>query len=267
MTDIPHYTTLVAFGKERTQGITAPTIFAGLIDALASFVGLIDRPLNCRGRITGDLGRNIAPRKCLLNAKAITRWMEAIHQGAFNYIEIFDAPISNDQYPIVYAAIHKLDSSDLTWQIDIGAENCVIVAIRSQGTMTNIDDFEKHARTIVSSISGFYGSIEENVPWAQEKGGGSYLGDLIDMRWHDRTIIDYRNGMFRMDDVIPRLYLGNILSKAHFTKGDTEHIPSWAIAYLDRWIPDVFYVRFTEDPQIDLALSAQLQPYFNIIAG
>jgi hypothetical protein len=267
MTDMPRYTTLVVFGTERAQGVTAPTVFAELINSLASFLGILDRPLSCRGRITGDLGRNIAPRKCLLNAKAITRWMEAIHQGAFNYIEIFDVPISNDQYPIVYAAIHKLGSSDLTCQIDVGAENCVVVAIRHQDTIRRLDAFEKYARTIVSSISGFYGSIEEKVPWAQEKGGGSYLGNLMDMRWHDRTIVDYRNGIFRMDAVIPRLYLGNILSKTHFTKGDLECIPPWAIAHLDRWSPDVFYVRFTEDPQIDLALYAQLQPYFNIIAG
>src|SRR3712207_3950774 len=92
---------------------------------------------------------------------------------------------------------------------------------------------------------------------------GGLRGDMIDVRWNDRVNADYKGGMYRMDQMMPRLYWRNLFLSSHFKDGNPSSLPSWAIARMETWNNGLLYVRFVRDPQPDPEFHEALLPYFN----
>lgn len=264
---VPHYATLVVFGKEGTRSVTSPDTFREIVTSLTSFVGVTSHTLKSRGYIVDAQDRNVAPRRGILSSNKVDDWIQALGSGTFMTMELFDGAWSDTHFPAVYANLHRLwgpyTPSGYAERAGNGAENCVTVAFRKDLLMfMQMKAMESYARTIVDMLSGFYGYVEHDVEWDQEVIKG-LRENAINHRTR-QTARDYR-GTYRMDDMIPRLYWGNILSRAHFKGGSPDALPAWAVARLETWRDNLFYVRFVRDPQADPELRQALEPYFNLI--
>lgn len=267
-TQSPTYATIVLFGKEHRHSVIDRELFPRLVESLTAFAQRAGCPISYRGLIEDARGRNNAPRKGPASAKLLRSWQERLAQGTFKQIEIFDSAWSKEHFPTVYAALTKLWDYQPTGYVERtmhGAENNITFAIRSDLLADQLEQLEAYARELASMTGTFYGFIEREVPWDREVMSGGAWVDMIDVRWHNRSEVDYRRGKYRMDTLIPRLYWGNILAASHFRDGGPATLPSSAVAHVETWADNLFYVRLAHDPLVDPQFGAAIAPYFNMI--
>ncbi len=263
--NIPHYATLVVFGREHARSVSSPELFREIVRSLASFVALSGYQLKCRGYVMNTQGRNVAPRKSRFTDRAVDNWQSALGQGRFMSFELFDEAWSDIHFPVQYAHLEKLWSYSSEGYIETtknGAENAVTVAMRREFLANRLLPLERYAETLTRTLSGFYGYIENDVEWDREIIKGLHE-DAINYRTN-RAARDCK-GAYTMSTMIPRLYWGNILSRAHFLDGNPGSLPSWAVAHTEMWGNDIYYVRFVRDPQEDSTFHKAIAPFFNII--
>lgn len=200
-------------------------------------------------------------------------WKRQLQSGVFTQFEVFDASWTEESFPAVYAAINKLwgyGPEGYVERTDIGAENNVTVAIHREIVLDrmNMSRVESYTKQLAGMTSAFYGFIELGVQWDRpmlpDQPDG-LRGDLIDVRWHERGWNDYRNGMYRMEEMIPRLYWTNLLRGAHFRDGGPDALPERLVERVEEWDGDRFYVRFVRDPQADDRFAWEIAPYFNLL--
>lgn len=262
---VPHYATLVVFGREHARSVSSPQLFRQVVQSLTSFVTISGYQLKCRGYVMDARGRNVAPRKSRFTDRAVDNWQQALGQGHFMSFELFDEAWSDIHFPVQYAHLEKLWSYSPEGYIETtknGAENAVTVAMRREFLANRLVPLERYAETLTRMLSGFYGYIENDVEWDRELIEG-LREDAINHRTN-RAARDYKNA-YTMDTMIPRLHWGNILSSAHFIDGNPGSLPSWAVAHTEIWSNDIYYVRFVRDPQEDNTLYEAVAPFFHII--
>jgi hypothetical protein len=183
-------------------------------------------------------------------------------------VEIFDANWSREDFPAVYG--HVVHYNYRGTPHKSGADSCITVAVARDVPGFSEEWPEQVARDLVVRISAFYGFIEREVQWDRPLEivpGFPARGHPIDVRW--QIDLEYRHltGWHSMVELIPRLYWGNILSRAHIKGGDPTLIPDWALEKRESWGEDLVYIRLAKDPEFDPYAQEALAPYFNVLPG
>jgi hypothetical protein len=264
---VPHYSTLVIFGKESHRSVRCPALFQELVAALVDVLAHSGCPLKCRGTIENESGKNIAPRKGTLSKKKLEEWCDRLHAGVFFDIELFDAAWSDTVFPAGYAAIHKMWTYTREGYIertDVRAENNVTIALAKEAVPGGAGILEEVARPLAEMISAFYGFLEADIEWDVDDGYG-LRERLMDLRWYDCTRLDYPGGRYKMTARVARVYYGNIVSKRHVKEKELGALPRALVARLENWPGGLRYVRFTRDPQADQELHETVARAFNLV--
>lgn len=265
----PYYTTIVVFGKEDNHSVASPNRFDEMLTSVTSFLEMGHCPLKCHGLVEGSTGKNLSPKAGTFNTKKATEWVTSVTGQHFSHIQIYDESWSSINFPNVFAAIHKMwgyGSSGYSERTSTGAENNITLAIRKDVLSECLNSLDAYLEHIVDIASGFYGFIEPSVQWdVLMSPYGVVRGRMIDMRWHDVGINDYRRGTYKMDDLVPRLYWANVFSRRHFKQGSPDGLPPQAVSQIENWGNELYYIRFAHDPQNDADFHKELQSYFNIV--
>ena len=246
------YSTLVLFGKETGVSVASPETFAELTDAVVGLLGLACPEVKARGRIIADKGKNVAPRKGRWSPALRDQYLEASARGRFEAVELFDPAWADDREPDAYGSIRKhwdYDPHGITERTDVGAENSVTVALRTDFVEDALERLKSAAKSMIPMLDAFYGTIESPVPWDQDIGDGIFE-DMIDVRWHNRVNKDYGSGEHRMTDGVPRLYRGNLLSRTQLKGKDAQAMAKLpGVAAVERWPGGLTYLELTEQPK------------------
>jgi hypothetical protein len=247
----PLYSVLVLFGRETARSVASPAVFQDIVSPVVDLLQATGCKLTCRGTIEGEKGKNVAPRKGPWSAALRDKWTAALGQDRFKAIELFDQAWGEGHHPDAFATIHKLwgyGPGGYTERTKEGPENNITVAIRADLVENAFERLEAAARPLVEKIDCFYGVIEFDVPWGRP--WRSTIQDLIDVRWHARSANDYRNGKYRMENMIPRLNRANLLCRSQFTNFDFQKLPKLpGVAKVEEWSSDLTYLRLAEQPE------------------
>lgn len=260
MSDEPRYETLVMFGSETRRSVSAPDTFQKTVSHIVDILLETGCKLACRGTVEGEKGKNVAPREAAWSSALAEKWAASLDKGRFKSIEFFDSAWAEGCHPIAYGALRKMwgfGPEGYSERTKEGAENNVTVAVRSGAVRDALSSFQRFARVLVDEIDAFYGSIETNVPWDRPR--KSMRVDMIDLRWQTRTSVDYRRGKYRVQDMVPRLYKGNILCSSQLVDGNLEELSGLpGVAKLEEWSPTVRYLQLNDAPEY----SAKPSPLF-----
>jgi hypothetical protein len=176
--------------------------------------------------------------------------VQALSDGRFHAIEQFDANWGPEHYPPAYGAIRKLwgyGSSGPAERTSVGAENNVTLAIQESANGAGLGQLKTLALAILEKIDCSYGFIETGVPW--ERPRGRVYEDMVDIRWHNRTNVDYRNGKYRMTESVPRLYRGNLLCASQLKHSRTHEMRDLpGVALVEEWPRHLTYLELLEQP-------------------
>jgi hypothetical protein len=247
------YSTLVLFGKEGAQSVAEVLRFEDVAGVVADVLSATGCKLAGRGWIEGEKGKNVAPRKGTWSAALGRQWAATLGKGRFKAIELFDREWREGNHPAAYGAIRKLwgyGPSGYFERTKDGAENHIVIAIREDLVTDSLERLEAVGRSLIEKIKCFYGSVESNVPWDRPR--GQLREDMIDLRWYNRLEGDYRRGTFKVDEMVPRLYRGNILSRRQFLTSELQELNLVKLAGVERvesWPGDLVYLRLAEQPE------------------
>lgn len=244
------YSVLVLFGTEGNHSVASPQTFAELSDSMARVLGTAGCALKTRGRIESAAGKNAAPRQAPWTPSLRDRYVQALNAGRFQAIEQFDAEWGSGHYPSAYGAIRKLwgfGPTGPTERTSVGAENNITLAVQEGAKAAGLEQFKATAREMLEKIDCFYGFIETGVPWDRPR--GPVYEDMIDIRWHNRANVDYRNGKYQMKDSVPRLYRGNLFCPSQLrgsAPGEICDLPD--VTLVEAWPLQVTYLQLSGQP-------------------
>jgi len=267
----PEYVGLMFYGNESKGSVAAPNIFLDLVCKLESVFKTHGIQTKCRGRISGHLGKNVAPRAGIFNPRLLECWiakLNSIGDDSFCRFELFGPEWREGHHPLIYAAIDKFQSV-LPFPCKVeddyaGAGNCVTLAIHKEILKYTLVELELIAKQLGATISCFYGYINTYDAWDYGEDLLTCRGWLMDIRFRDIIEHRYKRGKLKMTELIPDLYKGNILSKEHFAEGSPHSLPNNNEFILETWSDQVFYLRFERDPQTNLEFRDSAIKYFNV---
>jgi len=263
------YFSILLYGNEAKQPVHSPEVFRGLVTTLHGVFKDSSLPARCRGRITGHLGKNCAPRAGAFSTDVLDGWVEKLQQlgdQKFARFELFGPVWKPGQHPLIYAAIDRLHdifpcvSQDGT---EAGASNCVTLAVHNSLFTDSWRRMETTAKQLVSFNAAFYGYLNPSDAWDFEVGGG-FRTRMMDIRFRDTLAYMYQHHQRRLTDYIPDLYEGNLLSISHFAPGGMQAMRE-AGALVAEWPNQLTYVRLPADPQADKAFRARVLNWFNVV--
>lgn len=260
--DAPHYTLMLLFGKG-SQTILRPEAFQPLVEGLTAYCQAYQPRLKCRGYILGHSGKNVGPRTGVLSENKISQWLAAVDTGDFVDLEFIDADQSrSNYYPVAFASLSRLSTLRVS---ESGADNCTTVAIRNDESTDKVRPLEVLLLSLINLTNGFYGFIDEDVPWDVESYGDT-RAHMIDL-WSREVPAGYCQGRRDprlMDDYVFGLHLGNLVSPGHLVEAEMNWITPDVATRIER-IGTLYYLRFACDPQKNKAFRAMVEPHFNML--
>ncbi|HEY2585106.1 MAG TPA: hypothetical protein VGI81_05015 [Tepidisphaeraceae bacterium] len=251
--DEPLYSTLVLFGKESARSVTSPPVFNDVVDQTVELLRTTRCKLKARGTVQGEKGKNLAPRQGVWSSALQDRWTETLSQsgGHFLAIEWFDQAWLGGPHPVAFASLHKhwgYGPEGYSERTKEGPENSLTIAIREDLVENAFERLEAAAKPLTEKIDCFYGSMESGVLW--DRPFGRLRRDMIDIRWQTRTAVDYRNGKYRVEAMVPRLYRGNLLCHSQFTNPNLEQLSKLpGVAKIETWPSGLIFLQLLDQPE------------------